>query len=88
MSYKRVRVVSLTFGRLKNLRQILWNERFFIYLKPKSPPGAPRLAFRDPKPNMESVDTDPHLNPVTYLPVHKQSRIEGWPNPRADEKLD
>jgi hypothetical protein len=48
----------------------------------------PSLAFRDLKPNKESVDSGAHLNPVTCLPAHKQSWIEEWLNPRADEKLD
>jgi hypothetical protein len=50
--------------------------------------GAPSLASCDPKLGMESVDFDPHLNPVTYLSAHKQGRIEGRPSQRINENLD
>jgi hypothetical protein len=59
-----------------------------LYFTSKSPPGAPSLAFRDLKPNKKSVNFESHLNPITYLPAHKQNRIERWPSPRPDEKLD
>jgi hypothetical protein len=73
---------------LKDLRQVLSNEKNSIYFTPRSPPGAPSLAVRDLKPNKKPVDSDLHLNTATHLPAHKQSRIEGWRNSRADEKLD
>jgi hypothetical protein len=88
MSHKRIRTVSLTFGRGKNFRQILSNEKFSMSFTPKSLPGTPNLAFRDPKPNTKSVNSEQYLNPVTYLPGHKRNGIDGWSSPRAEEKLD